>query len=838
MPITSIRSRPSLDGPFISTIRSQGVTETDWNSYIARYTCTGGTFTVENSTTATELVLSSGPVTDVSEVVEGLNIIYKLPNDDTVYRGTLGPVSTSTPTPSDTTADISSFGLSSVPEQVMKDNLPIISVGAEKDSADLRLQDYTFQDSDIIFTSNTASLVTKPTGNPVFSSGEQFVPYEETGPADIDSIAYDNLSFSVSSTGQPQDIAIKPDGTVLIVIFGSADVAKQYNLSTPFDLSTASDSGNTLALAEASFRDGTGIVVSDDGTRIITSIKDSGTGGLLTQYNMSSPWDLSTATYSGIAFNPDSNSLATRGLGVNNDGTKLYLASDNSGSEKVDQFTLSTAWDLSTISYESTLSVSSETSNLSDVSFNSTGTRMFLLVFNSRATLLQYSLSTPYDVTSATFDNISVDLSSVDNFSRGFSAGSNGTTFYYVAADQSQIYQFSTPTSVNGAFEIVERDSSPLLSAIDSPYVDSITYDNASFNLSVQDSSPTAIAFNDDGTKFYMHGTGNDTIYQYSLSTAYDVTTLAYDSVSISLGNEDFQTNGIEFGDSGRRLYFIGASDNEINQYNLGTPYDLATASYQTREFVGDQASSPRSVRFAGDGTKFFVLDASTDTIYEYELPSPFANIDGSTYTGNSYILPSELTNPEDFVFKDNGNSMLILDGNQDSVFQFGMSSPYNISSLVYIQNLIDVGTQESAPRGIVFNADETKIFIIGPGSDSVYQYSIAETEIIAFNFNNLGYAPVQIDIPNTATRLDNPASELWTGNNIERISRQQFTPLGSRHLQFRFDGDPDAEVFQVQYNLTKFRPGFLPVEPSASETIVVTNFENETDINQGISQI
>jgi len=333
-----------------------------------------------------------------------------------------------------------------------------------------------------------------------------------------------------------------------------------------------------------------------------------------------------------------------------------------------------------------------------------------------------------------------------------------------------------------------------------------------------------------------MHGT--DTIYQYSLSTAYDVTTLAYDSVSISLGNEDFQTNGIEFGDSGRRLYFIGASDNEINQYNLGTPYDLATASYQTREFVGDQASSPRSVRFAGDGTKFFVLDAFTDTIYEYELPSPFANIDGSTYTGNSYILPSELTNPEDFVFKDNGNSMLILDGNQDSVFQFVMSSPYNISSLVYIQNLIDVGTQESAPRGIVFNADETKIFIIGPGSDSVYQYSIAETEIIAFNFNNLGYAPVQIDIPNTATRLDNPASELWTGNNIERISRQQFTPLGSRHLQFRFDGDPDAEVFQVQYNLTKFRPGFLPVEPSASETIVVTNFENETDINQGISQI
>jgi hypothetical protein len=110
-PITSIRSRPFNDGPFISTIRSQGVTETDWNSYIARYTCTGGTFTVENSTTATELVLSSGPVTDVSEVVEGLNIIYKLPNDDTVYRGTLGPVSTSTPTPSDTTADISSIGL-------------------------------------------------------------------------------------------------------------------------------------------------------------------------------------------------------------------------------------------------------------------------------------------------------------------------------------------------------------------------------------------------------------------------------------------------------------------------------------------------------------------------------------------------------------------------------------------------------------------------------------------------------------------------------------------------------------------------------------------------------
>jgi len=76
------------------------------------------------------------------------------------------------------------------------------------------------------------------------------------------------------------------------------------------------------------------------------------------------------------------------------------------------------------------------------------------------------------------------------------------------------------------------------------------------------------MAFNDDGSKVYIVGTVNDNIYEYSLSTPYDISTGSYiDFLDIS--SQDSNPNGMAFNDDGSKVYMIGDNGN-IYEYDVG----------------------------------------------------------------------------------------------------------------------------------------------------------------------------------------------------------------------------------------------------------------------------
>ncbi|QDP49238.1 MAG: putative tail fiber protein [Prokaryotic dsDNA virus sp.] len=84
--------------------------------------------------------------------------------------------------------------------------------------------------------------------------------------------------------------------------------------------------------------------------------------------------------------------------------------------------------------------------------------------------------------------------------------------------------------------------------------------------------------FNNDGTKFYLAGEdGSYSIHQYSLSTAYDVSTASYDSkVSPSFGSS-VRIHGLHFNGDGTAL--IAAQGNDLYEYTLTGAYDISTVS-------------------------------------------------------------------------------------------------------------------------------------------------------------------------------------------------------------------------------------------------------------------
>ena len=147
------------------------------------------------------------------------------------------------------------------------------------------------------------------------------------------------------------------------------------------------------------------------------------------------------------------------------------------------------------------------------------------------------------------------------------------------------------------------------------------SYDSVSFSVAGQETAPSGLFFKNDGTKMYVIGLQTDTIYQYTLSTAWDLSTASYDSVSFSVAGQDTGPQDLFIRPNGSRMYIVGTSSDTIYQYTLSTAWDLSTASYDSVSFsVAGQETAPNSLFFKPDGTKMFVVGFDTDNVYQYSL--------------------------------------------------------------------------------------------------------------------------------------------------------------------------------------------------------------------------
>ena len=258
-------------------------------------------------------------------------------------------------------------------------------------------------------------------------------------------------------------------------------------------------------------------------------------------------------------------------------------------------------WDLSTASYDSvSFSVSSQDTQPDGLFFKPDGTKMYVVGISGKA--YQYSLSTAWDLSTASYDSVYFSFPPTVYAPMCFFFKPDGTKMYFVAYGRdAQQYSLSTAWDLSTA-----------------------SYDSVSFSVSSQDTSPTGLFFKPDGTKMYITGNGNKRAYQYSLSTAWDLSTASYDSVYINLYQSNTYLQDIFFKPDGNNVYFLfnnNYGDKYINQYSLSTPWDLSTASYDSVSFsVSSQDTSPTGLFFKQDGTKMYIAGNGSDSVYQYSL--------------------------------------------------------------------------------------------------------------------------------------------------------------------------------------------------------------------------
>jgi hypothetical protein len=137
-------------------------------------------------------------------------------------------------------------------------------------------------------------------------------------------------------------MAMNPELNRMFVAF-SGDL-KQYSL-TGGDLSTMSPTGNGFDFnISSTFGTSTcvGLFVNKDGTRVY-AVDTIGFDGVI-QYNLSSPWDASTATASGNSLDVSSETTNPRGVCLSDDGRSVFVGSGSGG--KVLRYSLNNPWEL------------------------------------------------------------------------------------------------------------------------------------------------------------------------------------------------------------------------------------------------------------------------------------------------------------------------------------------------------------------------------------------------------------------------------------------------------------------------------------------------------------
>jgi len=173
----------------------------------------------------------------------------------------------------------------------------------------------------------------------------------------------------------------------MFVVGNAGDDINEYTLSTGFDVSTASYSQNFSVASQESVPKG--IAFNANGTKMFIVGQTADT---VNEYALSTGFDLSTASYASVSFSVASQDTDPTDITFSSDGTVMFICGQQ-GTDEVHRYTLSTGFDLSTASFDQSFSVASEETAVEGITFNNDGTKMYI-VGQTGQTVYQYSTST------------------------------------------------------------------------------------------------------------------------------------------------------------------------------------------------------------------------------------------------------------------------------------------------------------------------------------------------------------------------------------------------------------------------------------------------------------
>lgn len=245
------------------------------------------------------------------------------------------------------------------------------------------------------------------------------------------------------------------------------------------------------------------------------------------------------------------------------------------------------------------------------------------------------------------------------------------------------------------------------------------------FNQVAQDAQSFSAAFSPDGSKMFLLGINNNTIYQYTISGGNIVSPApTYASLSLSLAAQTTTPRGLELSADGTKLY-IGSSGGIIYQYTLSTAFSLSGASYSGLSFnASAKFANMIAIRFSADGLKLFGANAlsSDSKVHLLNLSTAWA-INSATTTSTFFdMLAFNGKQVTGIDFSQGGQSLFFVSYEDGIVYQMDLTGPWDITAPKQ-RRKYSLVTGGSSALGVVFAANRQFMYVTANGIQ--YQHRI-----------------------------------------------------------------------------------------------------------------
>lgn len=354
--------------------------------------------------------------------------------------------------------------------------------------------------------------------------------------------------------------------------------------------------------------------------------------------------------------------------------------------------------------------------------------------------------------------------------------------------------------------------------------IQSLQKTNKSFPIySFQGTSPSDIEFNSSGNSMFISDKNDKKIYQYSLSTPYDISTSLYD-VSYYEANDIVKSGFLS--KDGKKYYTVPSDGRNIVQYNLSEPYNISSITKEATKDLGvyDQTfaynvrfwwpgfpnyysymgsgywyvryvhqSFIQDICFSEDGKYLYVVYGIAQfrgQLRRYTLSTPwdirtisstFDSIFHEIGEGVNVYYPNPNKNNGVWGMRvsDDGSKLYILDKTNNAVYQYNFGTNYDIdtiSSTIDFSNADTVYYLTQVPTsvyvtGLEFKGDGSKFYV--SNDENIFEYSLTNPWELS-NVSYVGSFTIN-EINNTTRSIDlkDDGSSLYI-QSFEKIS--QFT--------------------------------------------------------------
>ena len=486
---------------------------------------------------------------------------------------------------------------------------------------------------------------------------------------------------------------------------------------------------------------------------------------LMVEVRCDKPYDLSTMYYQSFVDVADITSIGASkfltSFDISSDGNKVFvLTNDANDNNHIEYFDLEIPWDIN--SYKSSVGVS--TSNYYWFKQNATGTRRFnpydleftpdgksFFVCNIEPEtrgIYEYSVETPYDISTAEPVLETLDLYSQISTSAtyGIFMSRDGTKFFAITRSGT-VFRYDIP-------ELYAHN------------INKAVYNGITVSLSGQDSAHNGIYFKPDGAKMYTVGSTNDNVYEYSLSSAWDVSTRTL-SNTFSVSGLETIPQDIKFSRDGDYMFICGNGNNNktITSYKLNTPWDTTTAAFWVRSPIQQNfnISDFTSFDFSPDGYNLIIVDGAnaTNRIHQIKLTNPY-QIDQfeeyvttkSLYGVGSYNW-SIISTIQSIFFSEDGNKLYLMTYYDSTyggfVYTASLVTPFDARDIHLKGYLQDPGS--STAHSFCFSTDGLTLYTEFTTSGYVFKYRLREPYKIENPITNSAYREFVI-LPNYVTSI------------------------------------------------------------------------------------